>query len=314
MQAMTFVTRGLSLFGGKAGRIGAMIRAALSVLGSDVKVFLPFLVLFVIKAGRGLLALWLLYLGFVTQDWERAFSLMLLYLVYLPFEIILQTFLQAMMSQMTRDTLIEGRISWASIAGVLTRHLFTLLFIGVISYFVRRASDSKQEGFFGFLVALLVFVVAEVWDLVSNFGIAAIVVERAGIKTMVARLKELRTNVPETLVGVLGIDLVGGVAQAIFAGGVVLGLFGGGAVGYVFADQLPEIFLAQFGEVPVNTLPSLALLALSFTISAFIAAATVLAKSLYFTCLYVFVNDNKELPEARSVDLQDALLMGKPDV
>jgi hypothetical protein len=162
-------------------RLSAMIRAALSVLSGDVKVCFPFLLLFLIKAGRGLLARWLLYLGFVTQDWERLFTLMLIYPVYLPFEIILQTLLQAVMSQMTRDTLIKGRISWAWIAGVLTRHLFTLLFIGVISYFVRRASDCKQEDFFGFLVALLVFVVAVVWDLASNFGIAAIVVERAGI-------------------------------------------------------------------------------------------------------------------------------------
>lgn len=260
-----------------------------------------------LKAGRGLLALFLLYLGFVTQDWDRAFLAMLIFIAYLPFEMLVQTFVQATMSRMARDTLIEGRISGKEIAKTLLGNLFSLMFIGAISYLLRRASDSKQSGFLGFLVAILVFVVAEVWDLVSNFGISAIVVERAGVKTLVARLKDVRSHVPETLVGVIGVDLVGGIAQTLFASGVVFGLFGGGAFGYVFADKLPASFLAQFGEVTVNTLPALGLLALSFTLSSFITSATVLAKSLYFTCLYLFVLHKDDLPNSRSQALEQML-------
>ncbi|EBA18744.1 hypothetical protein RSK20926_13514 [Roseobacter sp. SK209-2-6] len=301
----------LALFGAKTGRIGEMIRASLSVLGSDVRVFLPFLILFVLKAGRGLLALYLLYLGFVTQNWDQAFPLMLVFLAYLPFEILVQIFLQAAMSQMTRDVLISGQVSSIGIAKTLFGNLFSLLFIGLISVLVRRASDSKQEGFLGFLIAIVVFVVAEVWDLVSNFGISAIVVEKAGIKTLVTRLKELRSHVPEALVGVIGIDLAGGVAQSIFAGSVVVGLFGGGAFGYLFADNLPHGFQAQFGEITVNTLPSLSVLALSFTLSGFIAAATVFAKSLYFTSLYLFVVHKDNLPDEKAPSLEQMLLVGK---
>lgn len=308
---MQLVTQMLALFGAKTGRIGEMIRASLSVLGSDVRVFLPFLILFVLKAGRGLLALYLLYLGFVTQNWDQAFPLMFVFLAYLPFEILVQIFLQAAMSQMTRDVLISGQVSSIEIAKTLFGNLFSLLFIGLISVLVRRASDSKQEGFLGFLIAIVVFVVAEVWDLVSNFGISAIVVEKAGVKTLVTRLKELRSHVPEALVGVIGIDLAGGVAQAIFAGSVVVGLFGGGAFGYLFADNLPHGFQAQFGEITVNTLPSLSILALSFTLSGFIAAATVLAKSLYFTSLYLFVVHKDNLPDEKTPSLEQMLLVGK---
>lgn len=307
---MEFASRVLRLFGARAGRIGVMIRAALSVLGTDVKVFLPFLILFGLKAGRGLLALTLLYMGFVTQDWERAFPLMLVFMIYLPVEIVVQTLLQAAMSQMARDALVEGRPVWSRVAVTLLRNLLPLLFIGAITYFVRRARGAEQGGILGFVMALLVFVVAEVWDLVSNFGISAIVVENAGIKTLVARLKELRGHVPETLVGVLGIDLAGGVGQALFAGGVVAGLFGGGALGYVFADSLPEMFLARFGEVDVNVLPSLGLLALSFLVSAAISAATVLAKSLYFTSLYLLALRPDDLPDDRRKALEAGLARG----
>ncbi|MBY6002603.1 hypothetical protein KUV62_01710 [Salipiger bermudensis] len=307
---MEVVSRLLRLFGTRAGRIGGMIRAALSVLGTDMKVFLPFLILFVLKAGRGLLSLALLYMGFVTQDWERAFPLMLVFMVYLPVEIVVQTLLQAAMSQMARDALVEGRPVWSRVAVTLLRNLLPLLFIGAITYLVRRARGVEQGGILGFVMALLVFVVAEVWDLVSNFGISAIVVENAGLKTLVARLKQLRGHVPETLVGVLGIDLAGGVGQALFAGGVVTGLFGGGALGYVFADSLPEMFLARFGEVDVNVLPPLGLLALSFTVSAAISAATVLAKSLYFTSLYLFALRPDDLPEDRRKALEAGLVSG----
>ena len=159
---MEIVTKILALFGVRSGSIGAMIQASLSVLGSDMRVFLPFLLLFLLKAGRGLLALFLLYLGFVTQDWGRAFPAMLIFIAYLPFEMLVQTFVQATMSQMARDTLIEGRISGKEIAKTLLGNLFSLMFIGVISYLLRRASDSKKSGFLGFLVAIVVFVVAEV--------------------------------------------------------------------------------------------------------------------------------------------------------
>lgn len=43
---MEIVTKLLALLGAKSGRIGAMIQASLSVLGSDMRVFLPFLLLF----------------------------------------------------------------------------------------------------------------------------------------------------------------------------------------------------------------------------------------------------------------------------
>jgi len=309
---MDTLTALLRHFGKRTGRIGVMIRAALDVLGSDMTVFLPFLILFLLKAGRGLLALALLYLAFVVQDWDRLFSLMLVFLIYLPVEVIVQTFLQAAMSQLARDALVDGKPYWSRVGLTLLTNLFPLLFIGAISYFVRRAKGSGQDGVVGFLIAIVVFVVAEVWDLISNFGISAIVVEKAGVKTLVARLKQLRAHVPETLVGVLGIDLAGGVAQSLFAGGVVVGLFGGGALGYVFSDSLPEMFLAHFGKAEVNILPSLGLLACSFILSAFIASATVLAKSLYFTSFYLFAMRPQDLPEDRRNRLEAALVSAAP--
>ena len=304
---MQFITKLLALFGARTGRIGAMIQASLSVLGADMRVFLPFGILFVIKAGRGLLGLYLLYLGFVTQDWEQAFPLMLVFLAYLPFEMVVQTFLQAALSQMARDVLVEGQLSGLNIVKTLLGNLFSLLFIGLISFLLRRASDSKQSGVLGFRITLVVFVVAEVWDLVSNFGISAIVVEKAGVKTLVARLKDLRSHVPETLMGVIGIDLVGGVLQTFFAGGVVLGLFGCGAFGYLFAENLPQNFLARFGEISVNTLPTLCILALSFTVSGFIASAVVLAKSLYFTSFYLYVLHQGDLSQGHQQALTEKL-------
>ena len=284
---MEFVSYFVSVFGKSGARIGRLLKASLSVLQRERLTLLPFLVLFLLKAGRAYLLLYLLYLGFVTRDWDQAFPLMIVALIYLPCEIILQTFLQAALSRMASDTLTEGRASWSGIAATLLRNLFPLLFIGTISALVRKASDSKQDGIFGFLLAILVFAVAEVWDLISNFGISGIVVENASIKTLVERLKSLRSRVPEALTGVLGIDLVGGAIAWLFSGGIFLGLFGGGAIGYFYADKFPEMFTAHFDKVAVNTLPAFALLALSFTLDAIVRGCGCLCqKPLFHNALY----------------------------
>ena len=306
---MDFVSSLISMFGPSGMRISRLLTASLSVLKNGWAATIPFLLLFVLKAVRAYLLLYLLYLGFVTQDWDQAFPLMLIAMIYLPCEIIIQTFLQAAMSRMARDTLILGRISWSGVAYTMVRNLFSLLFIGVVGAFVRKASDNNSDGVFGFLMALVLFAVAEVWDLISNFGISGIVVENASIKTLVARLKSLRDHVPETLVGVLGIDLLGGVTSAVFAGGIFTALIGGGAVGYFFADNLPVMFQAQFDAVSVNLLPSFALLSLSFTLDAIIKAAVVCAKSFYFTMLYILVLHPEQLPEG-TVKETEGILAG----
>ncbi len=304
---MDFVSSFVSFFGDSGSRIGRLLKASLSVLKNGWLSLIPFLILFAIKVGRAYLLLYLLYLGFVTQNWDQAFPLMLVAMVYLPCEIIIQTFLQAAMSKMARDTLMDGKISWSGVGYTLLCNLFSLLFIGIISAFVRKASDSKSDGILGFLMALVMFAVAEVWDLISNFGISGIVVENVSIKTLVERLKSLRSHVPEALTGVLGIDLIGGAVSAIFAGGIFMGLFGGGAVGYFYADKFPEMFVAQFDAVAVNTLPAFILLGLSFTMDAIIRAAVVCAKSLYFTMLYMVILHPDKLPEGTASETENIL-------
>lgn len=301
---MNVLSRLLGALGPAGGRIGRLLAAAVHVIGTDRVLLIPFLLLFLLKAGRAALLLFLLFLGFVTRDWETAFPLMLVAMAYLPVEMILQTFLQAALSRMTYDTLLNGRSSASATLLALLRNLPSLVFIGLVSALVRHVSESRQGGILGFLLALLMFAVREVWDLVSNFGISGIIVENASVRTLVDRLKALRAHVPEALAGVIGIDLLGGALTALFAGGVVLGLFGGGLLGYLYADRLPSAFLVQFDDLQVNTLPSLALLSISFTISAVFQAATVCAKSLYFTVLYVLVVRPQDLPEGRRQDIE----------
>ncbi|MBN9673550.1 hypothetical protein JF539_24555 [Labrenzia aggregata] len=260
--------------------------------------------LFAVKLGRALLLLYLLFLAFVTRDWDRAFPLMLIAMIYLPMETIVQTLLQAAVSKIGYDTLTSGRSSGPAVAHALMRNLFALLFIGFVSAIVRHVSESKQNGILGFFLAILVFAVTEVWDLVSNFGISGIVVDNASVRTLVQRLKELRAHVPETLAGVIGIDLAGSLVSALFAGGILLGLFGGGAAGYVYADHLPQAFLAQFGSLEVNTLPSLLLLSISFSLDALVKSATVCAKSLYFTMLYVLIVRPQELEASQAAAIE----------
>ena len=62
------------------------------------------------------------------------------------------------------------------------------------------------------LVTLFLKALGEVWDLLNNYMIPAVVIEKKSLRDTVPKLKALRSNVPATLMGVFGIDFVGSVA------------------------------------------------------------------------------------------------------
>ena len=69
----------------------------------------------------------------------------------------------------------------------------------------RRNSSGKN----GFLTHLLLGAMTESWDLVNHFLLPAFAVDRVGFREGMEKLRAARENVPEALVGVFGIDVVG---------------------------------------------------------------------------------------------------------
>jgi hypothetical protein len=154
----------------------------------------------------------------------------------------------------------------------------TLFLLGLIDLAVSsmKSRSRNRSGIVGIIMAILIAVLAEVWDLISNFLLPAVVIEQKGPREVVAELKELKRNVPAALVGVLGFDAFGSVARGlVFGVWFFLGLIGIG---------LPLFF---FGINPITFVITIVTLMIIIVSSAIISKMVVGAKSVYFTLFYL---------------------------
>ena len=71
----------------------------------------------------------------------------------------------------------------------------------------------------GFIKMIMNFIISgmqEVWDLINHYLLPSVAIDRLDIGDGVKKMKKLKDNVPESLVGVFGIDFMGKVVELWF--------------------------------------------------------------------------------------------------
>nr|WP_309504023.1 hypothetical protein [uncultured Roseovarius sp.] len=188
------------------------------------------------------------------------------------------------------------------------------------------ASRKKKEGG---LMSMLLGALVEVWDLANHFLLPAIAIDKLGLRDGVAEMKRLKDHVPETLAGVFGIDIMGGVVGTLMAPLYAIGGLAGVACGLLFGAHLPHEFSAgiladlfptmpEIGpigpETVFNWLPVFVVVALGMLLQALMARTVTAIKVVYFTLFYIRIKHADALaPEIRA-DLEGYLDMNERDI
>ncbi|MFW6094207.1 MAG: hypothetical protein ACODAC_09560 [Pseudomonadota bacterium] len=183
------------------------------------------------------------------------------------------------------------------------------------AWIARRSRNDKQ----GFIDGLVLSALTEGWDLVNHFMLPVFAIERTGFKDGMERLRVVRENVPETLAGVFGIDIlgrvVGGVMAPVYVILAVLGTAGGlflsgwfpaafnaGEIGALLpADALAALNLS--GDTTFNWFPLATAIFLGKLFSAVFERVVTALKVIYFTLFYT----RTVRPDALADDLRDEL-------
>lgn len=160
---------------------------------------------------------------------------------------------------------------------------------------------ASQRGKGGFLTRILLGGLVEIWDLVNHFLLPVFAIDKLSTSEATQKLSALKNNVPETLVGVFGIDIAGGVVRAIIGPAYVLGGLAGIAIGLFFGGNMPEGFSGgQIGEIfptipgwlpfgpetVFNWMPFFIAIFLCFVGNAVLARLVTAVKVVYFTLFY----------------------------
>ena len=218
-----------------------------------------------------------------------------------------------LVAQVARGGKAQIREARARVAGMRRQAWMLGGFSLLAAYAGARARD-ERKGLLGWLIKLGLLALGEVWDLARHFLVPAITIDRLRLGEGATRMKALRHGVPETLVGVFGIDIAAGAAGTLMAPlWCVLVLLAAGA-GLLVGDGLPAFHSGQLSELfgddapawlagrGFNWFPLLIAVWLGKVAGSLLKRAVDSFKNIYFTLFYLRLTHATEIaPERREV-------------
>ena len=211
--------------------------------------------------------------------------------------------------------------------GKLGRQVRTLALLDMAAAWIARQRGNSNKN--GLLTNLVLGAMTEGWDLVNHFLLPAFAVDGVGFRDGMGKLRATRENVPETLVGVFGIDVLGRVVGTIVAPLYTLLILIGAAVGIWASGMMPADFQAgrlgdvlppeAFNYLPVsadsvfNWLPLFVCIFLGKLFSSSFKRVVTAVKVIYFTLFYARILHVEELAPDIRTELESYLTFGSRD-
>jgi hypothetical protein len=215
----------------------------------------------------------------------------------------------------------EARARVGELGGQVRR--LALLDMGAA--WIGMASRRESGGILGALIGLVLKGLTEVWDLANHFLLPAVASDGVTLREGLSRLERVKDSVPETLVGVFGIDVMGRVVATIMAPAYLLLLAVGAGAGLWLgglmpaATQLGPVGSFFDGGVPawlplgpdamISWLPLLVCLFIGQLGGTILSRVVTSVKVLYFTLFYARLVHAEELAPDLRVQLEGYLRM-----
>ncbi|MBN7777797.1 hypothetical protein JYP49_16110 [Nitratireductor aquimarinus] len=306
-------------------QLGFLVRHTFSIVGRNRALLSPLIAMWVYATAM----VTMFFIGFLLIAYGSAGSSWFLFggVVMFIYKFFFYNRAELVLSRLTFDT-ATGRSPTQRDARRLLSGLGPqvrrLALLDMAAAWIASRKD-KQGG----LMALLLGGIGELWDLVNHFLLPAVAVDRLGLQDGVARLKRLKDHVPEALIGVFGIDIMGGVVGTLMAPLYVFGGLAAIACGLLFGERLPTAFSAgplyalspdipnigPFGpETVFNWLPVFMTAFLGFILHGLLARVVTAIKVVYFTLFYSRIWHAAALDPDMRVELEGYLDLNEQEV
>ncbi|MDZ7720143.1 MAG: hypothetical protein U5K72_15115 [Balneolaceae bacterium] len=176
-----------------------------------------------------------------------------------------------------------------------------------------KSKSSGKQGLLSGIINLIISGLGEVWDLVNHYLLPSVAIDKLDIKPAVEKMKKLKDQVPETLVGVFGIDFLGKIVGRV-VGPVyfILILLSLGA-GILFGNAMPsQEFNFNNPDFPLNGIvfswiPLVGAIYIGKLFSSFFERMVTSVKVIYFTVFYTKITYPESIAEDLQEDLTDYL-------
>lgn len=299
-------------------QLGFLVRHTFTIVGRNRALLGPLIVMWLYAA----LMIGLFFAGIVLAVYGKGNSIWFLLggAAMFVYKFFFYNRAELTLSRLTYGTATGGTPSRPEarreIAG-LNSQVRTLGLLDMAAVWV-SSSRNKEGG----LTAMLLGSLVEVWDLVNHFLLPAFAIDRLSLSDGVAEMKRLKDHVPETLAGVFGIDIMGGVIGSLMKPLYLFGGLAAIALGLLFGGGMPDAFSAgalsgissdipQLGPIGPDTvfnwLPAFVMLFVAVLIHALFARAVTAIKVVYFTLFYTRIKHPEDLASEMRAELEGYL-------
>lgn len=213
-------------------------------------------------------------------------------LILMFFRFFYNTHQIAIQSKMTHVAVCGGDADYKNQTEEIKGQRGAVRFIAFISLLLSMIPNRNSNGgIMAVIVNILLAVLREVWDLMTNFLIPAVVVDSQKLKEAAGSLKQLKKNVPATIAGVLGFDLFSSLISSIMLpvflvlGGLMVGI----PVWLHISYSLLSTQIIIFSTIAFILIVSI----IGIILSSFVSTA----KIMYFTIFYVTLMHPEQIPE-----------------
>lgn len=175
----------------------------------------------------------------------------------------------------------------------------------IITKFLNSADDGDNTGITGFIINMLIAAAEEVWDLLENYLVPAIVVDDVSLTDVPSKLKALKNNVPGALTGVFGLDLGTTVLGQFLFPAILITWVALGGIGYATSGITTHTFTVS--GITIAYIPLIIAAYISMIISGLVAVITESLKATYFTAMYVAIQHPDRIEDSRRSSLTNYL-------
>jgi hypothetical protein len=155
------------------------------------------------------------------------------------------------------------------------------------------------------LIRVFIAGLEEVWDLANHYLLPSVAVDKLDITEAIKEMKKLKDRVPESLVGIFGIDFLGKVVRHVTIPAYIILFIISAALGYFGSDFFPSSTITIGGDnVVITFIPIIFALWIGKLFSNFFERTVTGIKVIYFTVFYTKITH----PERIREDMQDELV------
>lgn len=290
---------------------GYLLRHTFTIVGMDQDIKTPTLRMMRFQAIRTTLvfgSILTIILGGAVGVLAGVVVLALTFLVLKPYSIFYNVRQKAAQSWIVYNTLTGEDISYRDALTHVRSQRSQLRSIAFVDLAMKLAGGRRSGGGIRTMVVnLLLGVLREVWDLLSHYLTPAVVIEQRSIREIVPTIKDLRNNVPATLVGVFGLDFVGDVVGSVLWPIYLLLLAGSVGVGYLLA-LVTDATVVTFQGFSASWVPPFVALYFVFLAGGVVGKLVEGIKTIYFTIFYTAIQRPDSIAPALREDITHYLL------